>query len=104
MSEYMGLIRGSYDAKPEGFKPGGASLHSIGSPHGPDEAAFTNASTVELQPVKLKDTMAFMFETYYFLNLTPYAQSTNVEEGYWKCWQVLENLHSQFLLPSETKK
>ncbi|MEV6205368.1 homogentisate 1,2-dioxygenase domain-containing protein, partial [Streptomyces sp. NPDC051771] len=27
MSEYMGLIEGAYDAKAEGFVPGGGSLH-----------------------------------------------------------------------------
>jgi homogentisate 1,2-dioxygenase len=49
------------------FKPGGASLHSIMSSHGPDVNSFTNASEVELKPEKLKDTMAFMFESVYFL-------------------------------------
>ena len=28
MSEFMGLIYGVYDAKPEGFVPGGISLHN----------------------------------------------------------------------------
>lgn len=97
MSEYMGLIRGVYDAKPKGFKPGGASLHSIMSSHGPDVNSFTNASEVELKPEKLKDTMAFMFESYYFLNLTDYARHNNVEQDYWECWQGLQNLHTKFL-------
>jgi len=93
MSEYMGLIRGVYDAKPQGFKPGGASLHSIMAPHGPDVNAFINASKAELKPEKLADTMAFMFETYYFLNLTKYAEENNLEDDYWKCWQGLQNNH-----------
>ena len=37
MSEFMGLIYGAYDAKPEGFVPGGMSLHNCMLPHGPDE-------------------------------------------------------------------
>ncbi len=35
-SEFMGLIQGVYDAKAEGFVPGGASLHNCMSGHGPD--------------------------------------------------------------------
>jgi hypothetical protein len=40
MSEFMGNIRGAYDAKPKGFAPGGASLHSVSMGHGPDAVAF----------------------------------------------------------------
>ncbi|KAM7433993.1 hypothetical protein ABFA07_015828, partial [Porites harrisoni] len=36
MSEFMGLIYGKYEAKEEGFAPGGGSLHSMMTPHGPD--------------------------------------------------------------------
>ena len=35
MSEFMGLIHGVYDAKAEGFMPGGASLHNCMSGTGP---------------------------------------------------------------------
>ena len=62
MSEFMGLIRGRYDAKEEGFVPGGISLHNMMLPHGPDAAGYDKATSVELKPVKLDDTMAFMFE------------------------------------------
>ena len=61
MSEFMGLIYGMYDAKPEGFVPGGASLHNSMSAHGPDEAAFEGSSNAKLAPVKQEATMAFMF-------------------------------------------
>ena len=40
MSEFMGLIEGVYEAKPEGFVPGGMSLHNCMLPHGPDADAF----------------------------------------------------------------
>jgi homogentisate 1,2-dioxygenase len=62
MSEYMGLIRGSYDAKKGGFVPGGSSLHSVGTPHGPDGKVFDAASVAELTPVKVPATdLAFMY-------------------------------------------
>jgi homogentisate 1,2-dioxygenase len=63
MSEFMGLVTGAYDAKSEGFVPGGASLHNALTPHGPDAATFATASTSELGPRKIVDTLAFMFET-----------------------------------------
>jgi homogentisate 1,2-dioxygenase len=63
MSEFMGLVRGVYDAKAEGFLPGGASLHNSFSSHGPDAETFERASTAELVPQKVDDTLAFMFET-----------------------------------------
>src|SRR5207248_2502257 len=63
-SEFMGLIHGAYDAKAEGFLPGGASLHNCMSGHGPDAATFELATTADLsKPDYIKDTMAFMFET-----------------------------------------
>jgi len=42
-SEFMGLIEGVYDAKAEGFAPGGASLHNCMSGHGPDAATYDKA-------------------------------------------------------------
>jgi homogentisate 1,2-dioxygenase len=65
MSEYMGLIHGKYDAKADGFVPGGGSLHNCFSAHGPDVATFNKASTEELKPVYQGNTLAFMFESRY---------------------------------------
>lgn len=73
MSEFMGLIYGQYDAKPEGFMPGGVSLHNCMLPHGPDAQAFEAASTVELKPHKLEGTMAFMWETRFPQRVTEFA-------------------------------
>jgi homogentisate 1,2-dioxygenase len=73
MSEFMGLIYGQYDAKPQGFVPGGVSLHNTMLPHGPDQEAFEGASNVELKPHKLEGTMAFMFETRFPQRVSPYA-------------------------------
>ena len=73
MSEFMGLIYGAYDAKAQGFVPGGFSLHNTMLPHGPDRGAFEGASTAELKPHKLEGTMAFMFETRFPQKVTAYA-------------------------------
>ncbi|MGH8264882.1 MAG: homogentisate 1,2-dioxygenase domain-containing protein, partial [Steroidobacteraceae bacterium] len=63
MSEFMGLVTGAYDSKAEGFVPGGASLHNCMSAHGPDRATFERASTAKLEPHRITDTLAFMFES-----------------------------------------
>jgi homogentisate 1,2-dioxygenase len=63
MSEAMGLIYGEYDAKAEGFAPGGLSLHNLMSGHGPDLDSWRKASEAELKPAKIDGTMAFMVET-----------------------------------------
>ncbi|WP_420749185.1 homogentisate 1,2-dioxygenase [Rhodococcus sp. O3] len=63
MTEFMGLVRGRHDSKAEGFVPGGASLHNQWGAHGPDLETFELASAAELAPVKLENTMSFMFET-----------------------------------------
>ena len=73
MSEFMGLIYGAYDAKPQGFVPGGFSLHNTMLPHGPDKGAFEGASNAELKPHKLEGTMAFMFETRFPQKVTAWA-------------------------------
>lgn len=91
MSEFMGLILGQYDAKPEGFVPGGASLHNMMSAHGPDDGAYEKATTAELKPEFLGATMAFMFETRYPIKLTDWAaQSPQIQAGYQDCWQGLK--------------
>ena len=88
MSEFMGLIYGQYDAKPEGFAPGGVSLHNCMLPHGPDTNAYNQATTSELKPHKLTNTMAFMFETRYPQHLTSFAaHSKHIQPDYRKCWE-----------------
>jgi homogentisate 1,2-dioxygenase len=91
MSEFMGLVCGVYDAKPEGFAPGGMSLHNQMLPHGPDSDAFRHASTVALSPVKLENTLAFMFETRFRQRVTAYAASlATLQANYADCWRGLE--------------
>lgn len=91
MNEYMGLIYGEYDAKAEGFLPGGASLHNCMSGHGPDAATFEKASHADLSPAKIENTLAFMFETRFVVRPTRYAMETRLlQDDYYMCWQDLK--------------
>jgi homogentisate 1,2-dioxygenase len=91
MSEFMGLVYGVYDAKPEGFTPGGVSLHNCMLPHGPDAQAFEHASNVELKPVKLTGTLAFMFESRFAQRVTKYAaELETLQPDYADCWTGLK--------------
>ena len=90
-SEFMGLVHGAYDAKAEGFAPGGASLHNCMSGHGPDAATFDKASAADLsKPDVIADTMAFMFETRLVIRPTRQAlDAPQRQSGYQDCWQGL---------------
>jgi homogentisate 1,2-dioxygenase len=90
-SEFMGLVHGAYDAKAEGFLPGGASLHNCMSGHGPDAETFARASAADTsQPAYIRDTMAFMFETRAIIHPTRAAlASAQLQPEYWRCWQQL---------------
>lgn len=88
MSEFMGLVHGTYDAKTEGFLPGGASLHNSMCPHGPDAATFEKAIAAELAPQKLDRTLAFMFETRLVIRPTRFALETPaLQKDYDSCWE-----------------
>jgi homogentisate 1,2-dioxygenase len=94
MSEFMGLIFGKYDAKEEGFLPGGASLHNSMSGHGPDTTTFEKAINAELKPEYLADTLAFMFEMRFVCRPTRWALETPLlQHDYYKTW---EGLRSRF--------
>lgn len=91
MSEYMGLIEGAYDAKAEGFVPGGGSLHNMMSAHGPDRETFEGASAAELKPQKVDNGLAIMFETRWPVTATPQARDTSrLQPDYDAVWQGLE--------------
>jgi len=90
MSELMGNIYGVYDAKPQGFAPGGMSLHNCMLPHGPDRQAFEGASNAELRPEKLDATMSFMFETRFPQHLTEFAAAeAPLQQDYIEVWRDL---------------
>lgn len=91
-SEFMGLIEGHYDAKAEGFAPGGASLHNCMSGHGPDAQTFEKASHADLSKLDyIKNTLAFMFETRCVIRPTRFALETAaLQADYFQCWQGLK--------------
>lgn len=91
MSEFMGLIEGSYDAKEAGFEPGGMSLHNCMTPHGPEAEVFETASNAELEPQRYDNTMAFMFESRYVIAPTKFAlQTPTRQKDYLYCWAGLK--------------
>ena len=91
MNEFMGLITGAYDAKAEGFLPGGASLHNCMSGHGPDAETFDRASGAELKPHQITDTLAFMCETRLPVRPTRWALEAKIlQHEYYECWQGLK--------------
>jgi homogentisate 1,2-dioxygenase len=87
----MGLVHGVYDAKEEGFVPGGASLHNSMSAHGPDAETHARASAADTsKAAKIGDTLAFMFETRLVLHPTRAAlDSATLQAEYFQCWQGL---------------
>jgi homogentisate 1,2-dioxygenase len=94
MNEFMGLITGQYDAKAEGFKPAGASLHNCFTAHGPDAEGYKKASQGELKPQRYDSTMAFMFESMYAFWPTEQVMRSPLHDSkYSDCWQ---NLPKQF--------
>lgn len=92
MSEYMGLIYGTYDAKEAGFKPGGSSLHNCMSAHGPDANAYEKAVSASLQPEFYSNTLAFMFESKQVWRLTHAAWHADFrQKNYLACWRGLKS-------------
>jgi homogentisate 1,2-dioxygenase len=90
MSEYMGLVSGTYDAKATGFTPGGGSLHNTFASHGPDAETYAKASTAELAPSKLDGTLAFMFESRWTILPTRQAMDAPIRQrDYDQVWSGL---------------
>ena len=91
-SEFMGLVHGQYDAKAEGFVPGGCSIHNCMTGHGPDAATFDKASSADLsKPDVITDTMAFMFETRAVIRPTAQAlEAAHRQRDYQQCWAGLQ--------------
>lgn len=91
-SEFMGLVRGVYDAKADGFAPGGCSLHNCMTGHGPDAATFEKASAADTRkPDYITDTMAIMFETRAVIRPTAQAvDAAHRQLDYPDCWMGLK--------------
>jgi len=87
MSELMGLVHGVYDAKAEGFLPGGVSLHNSMTAHGPDVSTFDAASKADLKPHRIDGTLAFMFESRYVFRPTRFAmECPQLQKNYEGAW------------------
>ena len=91
-SEFMGLVYGEYDAKAEGFTPGGCSLHNCMTGHGPDAATFEKASAIDTsKPDYVTGTMAIMFETRNVIRPTRTAMDAGYRQrDYQACWAGLQ--------------
>jgi homogentisate 1,2-dioxygenase len=88
MNELMGLIQGEYDAKKEGFVPGGVSIHNCMTPHGPDRETYEQTITKSLKPEQYQNTLAFMFETNRPWLITEQAlTSPALQKDYSNCWK-----------------
>ena len=104
MNEFMGLVFGAYDARAEGFVPGGASLHNCMAGHGPDAETFERATTANLQPVYLANTLAFMFETQLVVRPTEFAMNARIlQHEYFECWQGLKKRFATEAVPESSQ-
>jgi homogentisate 1,2-dioxygenase len=91
MSEFMGLILGKYDAKADGFLPGGVSLHNCMNAHGPDKSTTVRATGTTLQPEKVEGSLAFMFESRWVFRPTAFAMDAgHLQPNYDDCWEGFE--------------
>ncbi len=91
MNEFMGLVKGVYDGKAEGFLAGGMSLHPRLSGHGPDAPTTEAAIAADLKPHKLAGTMAFMFETSLVIRPSRFAMDcAQRQASYDSCWDGLK--------------
>ena len=107
MSEYMGLIYGTYDAKEHGgFMPGGASLHNCMTPHGPDAVSYQVAVADPCDvPTEFTGGLAFMFETCLSLKVAPNAlrDASWRDMDYTECWQELSDQFTGWDLLKKTE-
>jgi len=90
MSEFMGLLKGEYDAKSTGFEVGGVSIHNCMTAHGPDTNTYQKASQQKLEPMHFRNTLAFMFESREDWLITEKAIAHPARQAnYTQCWQEL---------------
>lgn len=83
MSEFMGLIYGQYEARKEGFAPGGIGLHNSMVPHGPDLKVYEGGTGAQLEPVRVENSLSVMFETRFVLKVTRWAlESSYLQQDY----------------------
>lgn len=96
MSELMGLVHGTYDARAGGFLPGGVSLHNCLSAHGPDLASYERASSAELVPQKPENSLAFMWESRHVFRPTRFAmRAPELQKDYDRVWNGFRGTGSE---------
>lgn len=94
MSEFMGLIKGNYDAKKDGFEPGGFSIHNCMSAHGPDKDTYEAAIKQPLKPERYQNTMAFMLESKHCWDIThDVFEHANKDKAYQTCWKGFKSYY-----------
>jgi homogentisate 1,2-dioxygenase len=107
MSEFMGNVYGRYEARPDGFLPGGATLHLCMWGHGPDAQTFEKASGTVMPGAHRMpdDSLAFMFETSYQCSLTQYSTALHKPDpNYWRCWEPLRRHFNINDVPDDVRK
>ena len=103
----MGNVYGRYEARPDSFLPGGASLHSCMAGHGPDSSTFEKATNLPLPAAHRMpdDSLAFMFETSYMMRLTHYSTAGHgPDPQYWKCWEGLKRTFDLNDVPDDVRR
>lgn len=70
VAEILGLLQGAHDARSSDFLPGAMSLTNNWVAHGPDTSSFEAARTAPLEPRYDGETLVFMLETRFPLQLT----------------------------------
>jgi homogentisate 1,2-dioxygenase len=87
MNEFMGLIKGQYEAKGEGFLPGGVSIHNTMTAHGPDYESWLRENNSDDNPIEIKNNIAFMFESNQIWQPTEKAMtSAEFQNDYSNSW------------------
>ncbi|CAN5204111.1 homogentisate 1,2-dioxygenase [soil metagenome] len=77
VAEFLALIEGSNESRASAFPPGSMSLHNHWTAHGPDVRTFEAAREGPLDPTKIRDTLIFMIESRYPLELSPAAMNAD---------------------------
>lgn len=104
MSEFMGLLTGSYDAKPDSFLPGASSVHNRFVPHGPDHQAVDRGTAQDTsKPERYGGTLAFMWETKLVWHPTEYALTELDDHTYPECWQGIQARFNASATPPEAE-
>ena len=91
MTEFMGLLHGAYDAKAEGFLPGGCSLHNCMTAHGPDAETWQRASRARAQAAQARRHDGVHVRKPLRHAADPYAiESSELQHDYFEGWQGLK--------------